>query len=179
MASRFFGRVAAAGHVVAGSARRHVVMAAIVTALAAGAAGGGIGYTVFHSSSATSSSTRPSPSVSGRRAPGGRDRMVAVLIQLVANDTHQSRQQVLAQLREGRTLDEIAGMEASAVEQQALSRLQARLDAAVQAGKLTQAQEQRRLAGRRAALETILSTPGTQLRRLPGAPPVPTPSAAA
>jgi hypothetical protein len=165
--------ITAGGRQAAGWVRRHAVISATAGALIAGGAGGCIGYFAFHPASATAATTTsPAPSAGPfggggpHRGGQGRAAVVQALIGLVAQDTGQSRDSVEATLRTGRTLGDIAGTQAASVQQQALGGLQSRLDAQVKAGRITQAQEDRRLAVRRAMLARIMSTPGTQLGTL-------------
>ncbi len=70
----------------------------------------------------------------------------------------QSQQQILDQLRSGKTLDQIAGSKASTIEQQALAKLQSDLDKRVAAGKLSSTQEKSMLDKAKTALETAMSS---------------------
>ncbi len=149
-------------------ARRHVVATGLVGALAAGSLAGGVGFAVSRPAAAavgTASLTAASATPGAKaahRGPHGAPALRA-LIGLVAKDTNQTKTQVLAQLKAGKSLDQIAGSKAAAIRQEALSRIQARLDKAVKAGKLTQDQANTRLADWKTRLAKVMSTPGTSL----------------
>jgi len=130
--------------------------------LAIGAAGGVAvrAATSSPSSTPTAATASPSPGTgSGRQcAPAPLLGAARQVLSIAAGVTGQSQQQILDQLRQGRTLDQIAGDKASTIEQQALAKLKTRLDRAVSSGKLTSSQESSMLDKARAGLEKAMSS---------------------
>jgi hypothetical protein len=166
-ATAFRGRAAARS--LAGAARRHVVVSGVAGALIAGIVAGGVGFAVARPPAASTQSAaltaRPlaAGSATAARHPLRRAAALRAIIGLVATDTHQTRAQVLAQLRAGKSLDQIAGSQAAAVRQQVIDRLTTRLNTAVAAKRITQAEATRRLAAWKTALATLMARPGTSL----------------
>jgi ribosomal protein S4 len=139
--------------------RRTLIVGASM--LAVGAAGG------VAVRAATSPSTTPtassSPSATPRAGNGTQcaPRPIAGaarrVLQIAASVTGLTQQQILDQLRQGRTLDQIAGSKAATIEQQALDKLRTRLDAMVKSGKLTADAETRLLDRAKQELEKVMS----------------------
>src|SRR5579864_4187575 len=128
--------------------------------LAIGAAGG-VAVHAATSSAPTSTPTAATSTPSPERAeclPKPLLRAAEQVLSIAASVTGQSKEQILDQLRQGRTLDQIAGDKASTIESQALAQLKARLDKAVSAGKLTAARETAMLDKAKTALEKAMST---------------------
>jgi len=154
------------------AAGRHLVATAVGAALVVGAAGGTAGYLASRPAASAASSTAAAAATAAQAADataftGSHHRRALALrflIGVVARDTHQTRAQVIAQLRAGRSLDDIAGSQASSIRQTLLQRLRARLDEAVMDGRITKAQADARFDRLQQRLETIMSTPGTSLR---------------
>ena len=127
---------------------------------------------------ATLTSTTPSPSPSPSThtknstcLPGGVLGAAKQVLSIAAKDTGLTEQQILDQLRQGRTLDQIAGSKASTVESDVLAALKTRLDQAVSKGKLTSARETAMLAKAKTALDKAMSSNLSKYIPANGAPP--------
>ena len=140
--------------------------------LAIGAAGG----VAVHAASTASPATTPTATSSASPAPDhARDCKLRArlrgaaeqVLQITASVTGLTHDQVLDQLRAGRTLDQIAGSKASTIEQQSLAKLKDRLDRAVQSGRITADRENTMLDKARSMLEKLMSTDLSG--RIPGA----------
>ncbi len=150
---------------------RHALPAVAATAIALGAAGGGIGYAVAsqHTTTAPASSaagaTKPAPSSAATRKTSGA--RAALLIQralgLLASDTGQSVASVRSQLEAGKSVDDIAGAKAPAIESSILAQVTKLADRAVSAGRITAAQETAGLAVAKTRIAALMAEPGTQL----------------
>jgi hypothetical protein len=156
---------------------RHALPAIAVTAIALGAAGGGIGYAVAsqHTTTAPPSSaagtTKPVPSsaaagkTSGARAAG----LIQRALSLLASQTGQSVASVRSQLEAGKSVDDIAGAKAPAIERSILAQVTKLADRAVSAGRITAAQETAGLAVAKTRIAALMAEPGTQLIKDAGA----------
>ena len=141
MITKLLARTARGIRLAAGAMRRHAVAAGLGSAILAASAGGGIGYAVSQPASATLTATAPSPKASpapnaGEHRGHHRAPALRVLVAMVAKATHQTRAQVLAELRSGKSLDDIAGSSAARIQQTILAKVEARLDAAVKASRI-------------------------------------------
>lgn len=112
------------------------------------------------SSAPTAATASPSPGTGNGRqcAPAPLLGAARQVLSIAASVTGQSQQQILDQLREGRTLDQIAGAKAQTIEQQALAKLKTRLDKAVSDGKLSSSRETSMLDKAKSALEKAMSS---------------------
>lgn len=146
---------------------RRIAIAAVIVTLA-GAAAGAAALAVMHPSAPapaagrlTASTAAQTPSSAAGAKGGHHHRSVLALavIRATASETGLSLQTIRKDLRAGQTLDQIAGSKAAAVEHDVLAALQARLDKAVDAGKITKAQEAARLARAKTRIEALMSTP--------------------
>jgi hypothetical protein len=81
----------------------------------------------------------------------------AALVQATVKETGLSLATVRADLRSGKSLDEIAGSKATTVVNDVLAKVQARLQKAVTAGRLTTTAEANELAKVKARLEALMS----------------------
>jgi hypothetical protein len=130
--------------------------------LAIGAAGGVAVHAATSSSPSTSpTAATPSPSPeAGNKTCAPKPLLGAArqVLSIAVKDTGLTQQQILDQLRAGKTLDQIAGDKAQQVEQDALAALKTRLDKAVSSGKLTQDRENTMLDKAKSALEKAMST---------------------
>ena len=79
------------------------------------------------------------------------------VLSIAASVLGQTQQQILDQLRSGKSLDQIAGSKAATIEQQALDKLKSALDKRVAAGKLSSSQESDMLSKAKQALENAMS----------------------
>jgi hypothetical protein len=185
MLTNVFAKIAHAAQLAVATVQRHAVAAGVGGALIAASAGGGLAYAASRPSTAVPvvSSPAASPSATpGAKSGHQRHRgalALRALIGLVAKDTHQTRAQVLAQLKAGKSLDAIAGSQASAIQQTVLTKLQTRLAARVKAGKITQDQASKRLAAFKALLLKVMSEPRTSLPMGHSRPSLATPTATA
>jgi hypothetical protein len=136
---------------------------AIAGVVAVGTAGGVAVHAAVSSSptsaslTASTPSTAPSPKAS-TCGPGIALGAAKQVLAIAAKDTGLTQQQILDQLRQGKTFDQIAGSKAATVEQDVLNALKARLDKAVSGGKLTQDRENTMLAKAKTALEKAMSS---------------------
>jgi hypothetical protein len=147
------------------AARRAVIGGAAM--LAIGAAGGvavhgaiSPSLTAATPSPSAGTGTGASPRLGQRecRPTGGLRGAAEQVLGIAVSVTGQSREQILDQLRQGRTLDQIAGSKASTIEEQALAKLKARLDQMVSSGRLTSDRESAMLARAKTALEKAMSS---------------------
>jgi len=110
---------------------------------------------------ATTATPTPAPAVTAPAKKGKHHKATPALrralVRLVAKDTGRTVKQVRADLTKGESLDTIAGSKAQAVRDAALDPITKRLDAARAAGKITQAQETRRLAAARARIAKLMA----------------------
>jgi len=78
-------------------------------------------------------------------------------LEVVSRDTGLNRDQILEQLRQGKSIDQVAGAKASQVEQDLLAALSQRLDKAVSKGRITADQKAAMLAREKSRLDSLLS----------------------
>jgi hypothetical protein len=107
-------------------------------------------------SAATTPSSTADPTVC-RPERGARLGAAEQVLSIAATVTGQTQQQILDQLRTGKTLNQIAGSNAATIEQQAMDKLKAALDKKVGAGKLDAAHEQTMLDKAKTALDKAMS----------------------
>lgn len=110
---------------------------------------------------ASTSTPSPSPDASNTCRAAGRGPALGAakqVLSIAAAVLGQTQQQILDQLRTGKTLDQVAGDKASTIEQQALARLKTALDKRAGDGKLSSTQEQAMLDKAKTALEKAMST---------------------
>lgn len=151
---------------------RHSFPAAAATVLVVGAAGGGIGYSIAgqHAAAAPITSPAPSPTHSPAAAkphsgtPASRGQaLVTRALTMLSKATGQSVTSIRTQLAAGKSLDDIAGAKAPAIEAQILAQLTNLGDRAVKAGKITAAEETTYLALAKTKVAALMAEPGTQL----------------
>jgi hypothetical protein len=155
----------------AGWVGRHALPAVAATAIALGAAGGGIGYAVAsqHTSTAPASSaagaTKPAPSsaATGKTSGARAAQLIQRALSLLASQTGQSVASVRSQLAAGKSVDDIAGARAPAIESSILAQVTKLADRAVSAGRITAAQETAGLAVAKTRIAALMAEPGTQL----------------
>jgi ribosomal protein S4 len=140
--------------------RKAVIAGAAVVAL--GAAGGVAVHAATSSSptsaSLTASTPSPSPNATKNCVPNKELGIARQVLAIAAKDTGLTQQQILDQLRAGKTFDQIAGSKAQTVEQDLLAQLKSRLDKAVSSGKLTSARETALLDKAKTAIEKAMSS---------------------
>jgi hypothetical protein len=150
---------------------RHALPAVAVTAIALGAAGGGIGYAVAsqHTTTAPPSSaagtTKPAPSsaATGKTSGARAAQLIQRALSLLASQTGQSVASVRSQLEAGKSVDDIAGAKAAAIESSVIAQVTRLADHAVSAGRITAAQETAGLAVAKTRIAALMAEPGTQL----------------
>jgi hypothetical protein len=154
-----------------------------ITAVALVAAGGATAAAVIPAVAAPSSTSAPSTAPAtphhGTKAPGKHHGhpIVRALVHATAKATGLPVTTVLKDLAAGQTLNQIAGGKAAAVENDALTALQKRLDRAVDRHKITKQQEADLLAKAKTRIEKLM---GEDLSKaLHGASPTPSTSAGA
>lgn len=152
---------------------RHSLPAAAVTVVVVGAAGGGVGYAIAGQHTAAAVTTAPSKPAApaGHPAParGGAQARGQALVQralsMLAKETGQSVASIRTQLASGKSIDDIAGAKAPAIENQILAQLTKLGDRAKAAGRITAAQETTYLAMAKTKVEALMAEPGTQLMK--------------
>lgn len=169
------------GRRIRGAAGAHAVATGLVAALLTGAAGVAIGATVVsHPASASApppSSSTPvpaKPSGSPGAAPAKKHKgseLVTALVKSTATQTGQTSEQVLAALRGGKTLNDIAGDKSAAVSSATLATVKTKLDASVTAGKTTAAQATTKLAASQTEITKDMTLPGPQVAAMVGGKP--------
>ena len=107
---------------------------------------------------ATAATGPASPAAPAHRARGRRP-LLAAIVRATVKETGLSAQTVRQDLQAGQTIDQIAGAKASAVENDVISAITARLDRARSKGRITQQQETNLLARARTRIEKLMSTP--------------------
>jgi hypothetical protein len=148
---------------------RHAFPALAATVIAVGAAGGGIGYAVASQHPAAPASTTPGPTnkAPSSAATGHRGTASARLFQralsLIAAQTGQSVATVHSELGAGKSVNDIAGSKAPAIESAILAQVTKLADRAVAAGKISSTEEASLLAAAKTKLDALMAEPGTQL----------------
>lgn len=151
---------------------RHAFPALAATVIAVGAAGGGIGYAVAsqHTTTATATppgtgSPAPSSAAKGHHATGAAraTRLLQRALSLIASQTGLSVTTVHSELAAGKSVDEIAGAKAAAIESQILAQITKIAAHAVSAGRISSAQETSILAIAKTKIDALMAEPGTQL----------------
>jgi len=153
-------------------ARRHVLAVGICAAVATVSAGAGIGYALTASPAPAAtpvSAAFAAQSSAGAPTAAARHRLhrapiLRTLMAETARETGMTRQAVVAALRSGKSLNDIAGSHSAAVQQAVLAKIKTRLDKAVSAHKITAAQETKLLSNATARIQKLMSAPGTDLR---------------
>jgi hypothetical protein len=152
---------------------RHAFPAVAAGVIAVGAAAGGVGYAVAsqHStaapvSSSTSTPASPSPAPSTKHKATTGTRGAAVIqraLGLLASQTGQTVASVRSQLETGKSINDIAGAKAPAIESEILAQVNKLAARALSAGKISAAQESAALATVKTKVEALMAEPGTQL----------------
>jgi len=140
--------------------RRRLALGAIAVVATAGlgtAAGLSIAAAAPSYQAAVVTSANASRTTASHVGHAGRV-LFRLLMRTTVKDTGLTRSTVIADLRAGQTLNQIAGSKSSAIEADVLSALQARLTKAVAAHRITQAQADSRLGQAKTALEKLLAT---------------------
>jgi hypothetical protein len=127
------------------------------------AAGVGVHSATASNPTLTASTATPSPSPGASNTCKPAERGAAFgaarqVLAIAASVLGQTREQILDQLRSGKTLDQVAGSKASTIEQQSLDKLKSALDKRVTAGKLSSTQETTMLAAAKTALVKAMSS---------------------
>src|SRR5258708_694544 len=142
--------------------RKAVIAGAGVLALAAAAGvtvhattGGGTPATLT-ASTATPAPKADKPDGNACR-PAGELGAARQVLGITASVTGQTEQQILDQLRAGKSLNDIAGSNAATVEQQSLAKRKPALDKRVAAGKLDATREQTMLDKAKTALDKAMA----------------------
>lgn len=149
---------------------RHAFPALAATVIAIGAAGGGIGYAVAsqHTPAAASSSPaaaapEPSSAAKGHRGGAAAHGLLQRALSLIASQTGQSVATVRGELAAGKSVDQIAGAKAAAIESQIMAQITKLAGRAVSAGKISSTQETSLLALAKTKVDALMAEPGTQL----------------
>jgi hypothetical protein len=150
--------------------RKHMLFTPLRKAVIAGAGvlalGAAVGVSTHSGASlATLTATTATPGASPAASPdanqcrphgpalGAAQQVLAI----AAGATGLTEQQILDQLRTGKTLNQIAGSKAASIQQQAVDKLKAALDKRVAAGKLDAAREQTMLDQAKVALDKAMA----------------------
>jgi len=184
-------RTRAAARRIRASLRRHAVAAGITVSMVAVALVGGSFAVSSFTAAATAnpaaalvaSVTSSTPAAAPARARAVAIRLARYLIGLTAKQTSRTVKQIAPLLKQGETLDQIAGSQSTAVVQAAESAVQTRLDNLVSTGKLTQEQAAKLMTRLDGGITKAMSLPGTELiriaragRKAPATTPSPSPS---
>jgi hypothetical protein len=155
---------------------RHAFPAIAATVIVVGATSAGIGYALA-SQSTTAATTSPVPTISGsakpaplsgtgaRRAPGATQlaRALRQTLTLIAGQIGQSVATIRSELAAGKSVNQIAGAKAPAIESEILSQITKLAGRALGAGKITSAQEGSILATAKTKVAALMAESGTQL----------------
>ena len=169
---------------------RHAVATGISVALAAAVAGLGAGFALAAPSPATTAASPTAVITTATTTSGvAAHPIIRALVRLTVTDSGQTAAQVRTLLRQGETLNQIAGGEAATVVQSAETAVTSKLDAEVAAGKITAAQAATLTAKADNRITQVMAAPGTSILRAlrggaaaspkasPAASPAPSPSA--
>jgi hypothetical protein len=147
---------------------RRILGLAAATMVVVGVAGASTGAILTTSQAAsaapTATGSAPASPAAGGHQGKGKGGLAAIagrvrhaLIEVTAQQTGLSVDQVKADLKAGKSIDEIAGGKHADVENAALALLKQKLDAAVTAGKITQDKETALLAKAKTLLEKVMA----------------------
>jgi hypothetical protein len=151
--------------------RRHAFPVIAASVIAVGAAAGGVGYAVAsqHSAAAPLSSTStpatptPAPATKHQAAATRGTAVIQRALGLLASQTGQTVAAVRTQLEAGKSIDDIAGAVAPAIESEIIAQVSKLAARAVTAGKITAAQEAAGVATAKTKVAALMAEPGTQL----------------
>ncbi|HWF58328.1 MAG TPA: hypothetical protein VG520_08250 [Candidatus Dormibacteraeota bacterium] len=146
------------------------------SALVVGVTGAGIGYAVA-GQGATAATTSPAPVTAGSTklaplpgagaisGPGSAQvaRAVRQTLNAIANEIGQSVTTIRGELASGKSIDQIAGAKAPAIESRIVAQFTKLAGRAVSAGKITTTQETSILAMAKTKVAALMAEPGTQL----------------
>lgn len=178
------------------AAGRHAIAAGLSVALAAGVAGVGAGFAIAANSTANPSlsteavtAATTSAGATGSASTGAAARpIIRGLIALTAKDAGQTLPQMRTLLRQGESLDQIAGSQAAAVVASADAAVASKVEARKSAGKLSASQASALEARADSRITQVMAAPGQRLIRAlqrgagttgPSASPVATPAPSA
>jgi len=150
---------------------RHAFPALAAAVIAVGAAGGGIGYAVASQHSATapatsstgSTITAPSPTAKAKGKSSRGTQVIQRALAFLASQTGQSVASVRSQLAAGKSINDIAGVKAPAIESQVLAQITKIVAKGVSAGKISATQQTADLATAKTKVDALMAEPGTQL----------------
>lgn len=163
-----FGPLTSIKSAVAG----HALGAVIATACLAGAAGTGAGILLGHTTASasppvqTAPATIPTAGVGSKTKAKGKDAAgiaAQAVLKEIESKTGLSAAQIHTDLAANQTLNQICGAQAQTVQSDLMSALQSRLNAAVSAGSLTQAQATAAESKAQTKLASLMNEPGQQL----------------
>jgi hypothetical protein len=147
-------------------AKRHALPAGAATVVLLGAAAGGIGYEIAgHPAAASTSASTAAHAPSTAAAPSG-DRAARLLergIAMLATRVGESPAQVRADLAAGKSINDIAGAHATAIQAEIVTEITKLGDRAVKAGRITAAQEATYLAEAKTRIAALMAEPGPKL----------------
>jgi len=141
---------------------RRTALAGAAMALAATGVGGAYMHLMASPASAAPQST-PTHKAAPGAEPGGHHRghrhppLVGALVRDTAKLTGRTPAQVVADLKAGKTIDQIAGSQAATVKQDVMARAKTRLDRALSKGRIDAAKQKTLLDQLSARLDTLMS----------------------
>ena len=141
---------------------RRTALAGAAMALAATGVGGAYMHLMASPASAAPQST-PTHKAAPGAEPGGRHRghrhppLVGALVRDTAKLTGRTPAQVVADLKAGKTIDQIADSQAATVKQDVMARAKTRLDRALSKGRIDAAKQKTLLDQLSARLDTLMS----------------------
>lgn len=138
---------------------RRTVLAGTAMALATAGVGGAYMHLAASPSPSASAPSPAKPAV-GEDAHHhcGHHRFLRALVTDTAKQTNQTPEQVVAELKAGKTLDQIAGSKAATVKQDVIAAAKTRLDRAVSAGRIDAAREKALLDKLSLRLDKVMNT---------------------
>lgn len=142
---------------------RRTVLAGTVMAIATAGAGGA--YMHLAASPTPSAGASSAPKTPEAMTPGAKTHhhhhhgggALRALVRDTAKQTNQTPEQVLAELKAGKTFDQIAGTKAATVKQDVLAQAKTRLDGAVSRGRIDGTKEAAMLAKLSTQLDALMN----------------------
>ena len=143
--------------------RRHALPAVAATLIVGAAAGGGITYAMTSSPSPAAAATTTKPAPKGGAATRGKGALFAhQVVAIMVRDTGMTLAAIKAELAKGQTLDQIAGTNATKLENDIVTALTTALSKRVPAARAPERSTALATAIRK-RVHAVMAEPGTQL----------------
>lgn len=130
---------------------------AIIAVLSVAVIGLSAALFTSHPAAAPVATTDTAASLAGWSGHHSRGADLQKIFGFLTRDTGLSQQQILADIKAGETLDQIAGSNASKVESDAVAEVQTALDQAVAKGAITSSDETRLLNDAKDAIDVLMT----------------------